>query len=522
METNSVFQLLPIEIRQEIFKNLNRASLFKCLFVDRQWCREIVPILWEKPLSVPTQKDGVYYPLASQRKILSVKFTKIINVYVSLFSNEIWQSLHKNKISRPRTARTPTFNYVSYLRHYEPYTVSVAAGVWLKQKLITPTDKQLQKRNVLTEALCNLFLTEAKALKSFYYNLSEDVDIFSLISRGCPPSLIFNNLKELRISEITNEIELQNFFESFTNICHSIRGITLDVDPAVRYSQKIIEISDGDKFKNVMKTQNGLEWLELRFLSLLSVTAIRSIIGGLQYSSRTFRAISFYKINFYTFPMIEGLSSCVNLFCLDFRECNGFDQSWNKTAKHFTKLGFLAIEGPFYEAPISFIEQVIETSGDNLQFLLIQDIHTFPKRQFMITKLLPSILMHCHNLRAISLGKLNSEQLFSIKESCPNLEHIDFYMPKFNETMTSSGPLLPQINSLTIYSDSYYDLYTKLEAMEAICGYIKCISLFVFNDYSSHLESRIESYGINITKKTFHDSKDLSKILSEILNELIP
>ncbi|CAG8575264.1 9288_t:CDS:2 [Ambispora leptoticha] len=433
METNSVFQLLPTEIRPGIFKNLNRASLFNCLLVDRQWCRDIVPILWEEPL--PLKKKGL--PIASnclflERQLLSADtVAKIIDVYVSLFSKEFWQPLLKNEISLPLTTRTPTFNYASYLKHYEPYAVSLAAGAWLKQKTIPLTDKQLQQRNALTSALCKLFLTEAKSLISFYCYLNRDADIFSSISRGCQPSLIFNNLKELRIFGIQDGNELQKFFENFTNICHSIRGITFGRGPIFYSNNKIIEFSDDDKVKNAMMTQNELEWLELYWLS---ATAIRSIIRGLQSSSRTFRAIRFCRIDFNIFQpdsIIEGLSSCVNL---DFHECNAIEQkSWIETGKYFTKLECLMIEGHFQRTPITFIKQIIKTSGDNLQYLLIKEtcLRAASEGHTMLAEqLLPFILMYVKNLRTLSLGELKLEQLSSIHESCPKLENIDFYFKR--------------------------------------------------------------------------------------------
>src|SRR3954469_8657213 len=40
---------LPNECLSEIFSLLDRKSLYKCLFVSRQYCKLSIPIIWKEP-----------------------------------------------------------------------------------------------------------------------------------------------------------------------------------------------------------------------------------------------------------------------------------------------------------------------------------------------------------------------------------------------------------------------------------------------------------------------------------------
>uniref|UniRef100_U9U6K3 F-box domain-containing protein n=1 Tax=Rhizophagus irregularis (strain DAOM 181602 / DAOM 197198 / MUCL 43194) TaxID=747089 RepID=U9U6K3_RHIID len=47
-----------VELAEEIIQYLRDdiSSLYSCILVNRLWCRIAIPLLWEDPFSVPTQK----------------------------------------------------------------------------------------------------------------------------------------------------------------------------------------------------------------------------------------------------------------------------------------------------------------------------------------------------------------------------------------------------------------------------------------------------------------------------------
>jgi hypothetical protein len=116
---------IPNEVLLKIFQYLehhNFSSLHKCLLVNRHFCRLVVPLLWDDPLS------RVYRE--SSRK-------KIIDIYL-LFLNkkeqeELVELLSKNaKVLEEYKKQKPVlFCYPSYLKRYSYYvTKRVAVFKW--------------------------------------------------------------------------------------------------------------------------------------------------------------------------------------------------------------------------------------------------------------------------------------------------------------------------------------------------------------------------------------------------------
>ncbi|CAG8777728.1 2495_t:CDS:2, partial [Ambispora leptoticha] len=149
------------------------------------------------------------------------------------------------------------------------------------QKLSTRHDYTdfyfLRRRNILSADLLAKNVQLAKIINVYVGLFSKETWQFLLKNgisrprttrppttlRESQPNLVFNNLKELRITGIKNEKMLQEFLENFTEVCHSIRGITLNKDSMDDFNKKTIEILDENKSKNATISQKELEWLEL-------------------------------------------------------------------------------------------------------------------------------------------------------------------------------------------------------------------------------------------------------------------
>ncbi|CAG8552520.1 1606_t:CDS:2, partial [Ambispora leptoticha] len=177
---------------------------------------------------------------------------------------------------------------------------------------------------------------------------------------------------------------------------------------------------------------------------------------------------------------------------------------------------FLAIEGSFRQMPIAFIKQIIETSGDNRQYLLILEtyfLYTSDEGKTIVAELLPFVLLYSPNLRALSLGELSLEQLLSLPDYCPKLEHIDFYILSVEELTSLKQSLPPQINSLTIHGATLTNLgkyFTGFRAnfLENFPFHVKYLSLFVGidnEDEVNYIKAKTENYGIKFIKEPLHD-----------------
>ncbi|KAF0547096.1 RNI-like protein [Gigaspora margarita] len=85
---------LPNECTFNIFNNI-RTSLFSCLFVSRQWCRIIVPILWSGTIDLTDKR--------------------FIKIFLLTLNAEERALLTPFKINLPNHPK-PLFEYTSYIK----------------------------------------------------------------------------------------------------------------------------------------------------------------------------------------------------------------------------------------------------------------------------------------------------------------------------------------------------------------------------------------------------------------------
>src|ERR1043165_7837549 len=109
LRPSTMSSYVPPEILQTIFKylvkdknvakHLKHKGLYKCLFVNKFWCANVVSILWQNPI------DQDIHP-----KLL-------IPTYISCLNEESKMTLRENGINL-ETTKEPfrIFNYASYLK----------------------------------------------------------------------------------------------------------------------------------------------------------------------------------------------------------------------------------------------------------------------------------------------------------------------------------------------------------------------------------------------------------------------
>ncbi|CAG8458606.1 1818_t:CDS:1 [Ambispora leptoticha] len=504
---------LPIEIRQDIYKKCDIASLSNFLRVNRQFCHEIVPILWADPLTVGKRSLS---PQTRQTESATLAFpdntAKIIDVYVADFSKDTWNNLRSYGIQPPLDLQAPTFKYVSFLRHYEPRAVDFAAGAWLKKN--QRIDQK--KRRIFVESLCHLLLNNAKRIQSCYYDVENDVDFWGSIPRERSKYLIFENLRELRIKGIHETTNLRDFFENFAEYCHSLYGIKLDCYKDSDITEEINDTYIG--LRNVIVAQKDFQWLELTHSSAFAIKFVSSSFDAL---SNALRALRFYRIDFGAFKtesIFLGLKFCNNLVALDFFECMKLEQeTWINTAKYFKKLEFLAIEIRSADSmPLEFINKIIRTSDQNLQHLLVSQnarLSVFEKN-YITQTLIPLILKHSRNLRTVNFPDFRMENAITLLENCSKLEHVDVYSSDLDQAFRTMAEKLPN----TCVSIGFHDLSFLLENLEeyedviiefleATHHHLAYCSIYPYNLNDFTLDEKIFKYGVSLEKKPVYESK---------------
>ncbi|CAG8558774.1 8122_t:CDS:2 [Ambispora leptoticha] len=502
MEINFRFISLPPEIRQEIFKNLNQGSLYNCLRTNRQLCREIVPILWAEPFRItPKITRRIYF----NSTVNYEQSQKIISIYLGCFTRETWSLLRANGISRPRTTRSPIFDYATFITHLDPISICNAAGAWLKQKKY-PTVKQCNKRKVLTRALCQLFLDKSRSLRSFCHNLYLDIEFWCPNPLEFPNTLAFKSLKDIHIFGIHKHKDLLGFFLKLAGICHSLRGIALESDWFFENpnANSIEATNTAEGLKYFLMMQKDLQWLKIINLPYVTIKAINKSL-----SLKSIRSIKFESIDFSVFKnenLITSLTSCENLQCLDLHSCRGLEQkTCIETAEHFTRLEYFAFffKSSYYEPiPSEFIKQVVEASSNSLRYLRLENaipgiIDSCKKREIIDT-----VLSNSYNLKSISIFELDIEEAIPLLERFENLVHLDIFA-ELSEVFDKLKEKLP----LTLYSLRIHG-FSKAYSTESFaqflmaCKHLKYLSIYPFNDDCKRLAS---SYGVKLSSFSYNE-----------------
>src|SRR6266542_6421300 len=116
--------LLPNECISKIFYFLNIQNLYKCLYVNRNWCRLAIPEIWRDPFAV--------YDHSNKPVIL-------VNTLIKCF-NEEEISLIPYTINFPKNKHSPLFEYGKYIRTISQHQLELNVLEWFKAFNNTNTD----------------------------------------------------------------------------------------------------------------------------------------------------------------------------------------------------------------------------------------------------------------------------------------------------------------------------------------------------------------------------------------------
>ncbi|GET00975.1 hypothetical protein GLOIN_2v137259 [Rhizophagus clarus] len=136
---------LPPEILQNIFKEVgNYTDLFNCLLVNRYWCKNIFPILWENPLE---KTFGKTYRNRNLRVI------DIIEIYISCLSQQSKSIIRQNGLEKVNILKENNnnnkpllCNYITYLKGIEFTTLFTAIANWIRKVIIEQEQEQHEQQ----------------------------------------------------------------------------------------------------------------------------------------------------------------------------------------------------------------------------------------------------------------------------------------------------------------------------------------------------------------------------------------
>ncbi|PKY40942.1 hypothetical protein RhiirA4_395315 [Rhizophagus irregularis] len=291
------FPSLPSETIYEIFKHIqHEPTLFSCLFVNRAWCRKIVPILWARP------KPPIYKERASR---------SLIETYVSCFDDEEKSILlTEEDLSQMDRLKSPLFEYAVFLKELNYPLLRLAVRNCYRNlgdkefsKRIKPTKPEVEvnpnRQITIMKALCNLFMRMSR-LESLVLDSYDDIPNVPLFTRGhC-----FSNLINLKIYWTNFASNMSNFIKKLPQICTGIRDLSIEFD--------LDGNIEAENIANIIKSQQSLNTFGLSG----SHNQVIPILSALESQVESLTSIKFSRIN-YQWQSLDILGKCSNLKSLD-------------------------------------------------------------------------------------------------------------------------------------------------------------------------------------------------------------
>ncbi|PKK75364.1 hypothetical protein RhiirC2_736801 [Rhizophagus irregularis] len=291
------FPSLPSETIYEIFKHIqHEPTLFSCLFVNRAWCRKIVPILWARP------KPPIYKERASR---------SLIETYVSCFDDEEKSILFAEEdLSQMDRLKSPLFEYAVFLKELNYPLLRLAVRNCYRNlgdkefsKRIKPTKPEVEvnpnRQITIMKALCNLFMRMSR-LESLVLDSYDDIPNVPLFTRGhC-----FSNLINLKIYWTNFASNMSNFIKKLPQICTGIRDLSIEFD--------LDGNIEAENIANIIKSQQSLNTFGLSG----SHNQVIPILSALESQVESLTSIKFSRIN-YQWQSLDILGKCSNLKSLD-------------------------------------------------------------------------------------------------------------------------------------------------------------------------------------------------------------
>ncbi|GET62521.1 hypothetical protein GLOIN_2v1777510 [Rhizophagus irregularis DAOM 181602=DAOM 197198] len=145
------------------------STLHSCILVNREWCRSVIPLLWENPFSTRTKNYN------------------FIKFYLQNLDDDLKKKLNIYNIDKLLPSNT-LFNYIYVLRILKPINRNESG---LRKLIQTLLFKILIGNEVNLHTL-DIVIFSISNYKSYYY------DIFEIILQN--PNFIINNVRNLNLS----------------------------------------------------------------------------------------------------------------------------------------------------------------------------------------------------------------------------------------------------------------------------------------------------------------------------------
>ncbi|CAB4423504.1 unnamed protein product [Rhizophagus irregularis] len=397
---------LPIELLREIFINLHseedHADLFCVAFVNREWCKTAIPLLWESPFYSMT-KETIWRCLN-------------IRTYISGIKEESRKILIENGMDLRSSPVGTAFDYTSYLQKIDLWNIKTAIRHYLIETQKRGLDFALSKTRLLFQILYMHFLDRSRGIKKIVIKnaqnmicLMDDLITLSFLKQS---SNKFSGLKEFH-SDLYAGNDFSNFYKLMSGCSKNI----------VRMNIHVKTIQEGDALATLVKSQNKLKHLKITSQSDCYIPVLQAI----EYQKSSILCLRLKDLNFQniTKRALEGLISCNLLRSLSLLNCTGF-KIVNLQPLSFAFPNLQKFEyGCDYNQekfPEEFIIGIIQTSGHKMKKLIFNDF----KNNKHSPDLIHAIKFYCPKIQKLKLQRIAFYQALTLFQNCIHLKQIHF------------------------------------------------------------------------------------------------
>ncbi|CAI2176185.1 18519_t:CDS:1 [Funneliformis geosporum] len=381
---------LPADCIQEILKFLDN-NLFSCLLINRRWCRNTVPLIWNNPFRFEGLSDK--------------KNLRFLDNYLKSLNQEENDWLEQKGIVLGHE-QPILFDYASFLEVIKFDKLDLTIKNWVdyfyfdfKVPKMIFLEKGEYYINILA-VLFKLFMRQSKSIRSLF--ISEIMSLPTVTRIKFPDcstfSLAVPGIKEVKDVNFNFSYKVNPYkkiFEVISTTCTQIQNLSLSFP----YNVRLKNLPHfNNSLINMIKNQTKLESITLKFI-MFNLIELKSVFSSLNLHINWIRKIelNYFEINLMDFSLIFSKKSNNQPIELSLLDC----------------VLYLYVEN--HEQIYEFEE--IKLPVDSLKILFEND-HSLIYQPILLQ-------IVGENLRNLSLNKLDEDTIRYILGYCTNITSLE-------------------------------------------------------------------------------------------------
>ncbi|RIA87003.1 hypothetical protein C1645_878316 [Glomus cerebriforme] len=429
---------LPNECFSDILSFLDNKSLYKCLFVNRFYCKLSIPLIW---------KDLFTTPISNKLSLINTLLSCLNEDEISLL---IPYAINFNN-------HTPLFEYGKFVKKIDHEYCVGHIMAWLKtnddqdcrvQKLISAIYHMIMRKGA------NLQEIDITVSQNGFYSSSHIIDLpkFSIFTTYKPG---ITNLRSLNI-----EVDMNSSIDKYQNITEFLTMLSKFCNSIVNYELFIHELNEQNIFINPFLEIIKLQPL-VRLLMYINdhideenVGNVEKILYTLEFRSETLKELLFKFLDFKRIDL-SFISKLEYLEHLEFIYCDGF------TFNHCEAL-----------SKKKLCLKELKLWHCNMEIDLEEAI---------INSLCGEALLK------LSLSAVTIQMIKTIKESCPNINFLCIGLIT-GKSLDSMIPLICELSSLKILNIKVGYRVDKDILIRILCNYLIYVE-YLFFDFCMNIQT---------------------------------